>query len=442
MSWVFRVRLCAWLVALGAWSGATPAAQTGGQVTDIDARAEALEAKLVAWRRDFHQHPELGNREERTAGIIAAHLRSLGLEVRTQVAKTGVVGVLRGGLPGPTIALRTELDALPVDEQVDVPFKSTVRTAYAGQQVGVMHACGHDLHMAIFMGAAEMLAAMRDRLAGTIIFLAQPAEEGPPPGEEGGAPLVIKEGVLQRESVKAIFGLHVFPFPVGSINVRPNGLMAAADIVRIRVQGRQTHGALPWAGVDPVVVAAQIVLGLQAVVSRQSDLTKAPAVVSIGLIQGGNRWNILPDVVLLEGTVRTFDPAMQDAIHQRITQTAEHIATASGATAAVEFERRTPVTWNDAALTARMAPTLQRVAGARFNGNVQVTTTGEDFAFYQKNIPGLFFFLGITPEGVDPASTAPNHSPLFAPDERALVTGLRAMVSLAVDYLSQEQGRR
>jgi amidohydrolase len=420
----------------------TPAAAGDGAPaavhTEVDRRAQAMHDTLVAWRRDFHQHPELGNRETRSAGVIADHLRALGLEVLTGIAHTGVVGVLRGGRPGPTVALRADMDALPVVEQTDLPFASTVRTTYGGQEVGVMHACGHDLHMAILMGTASVLSAMRAQIPGVVQFVFQPAEEGPPPGERGGASLMIEQGVLTREKVSAIFGLHVFPFEVGGIRFKPEGLMAAGDIVRIRVEGRQTHGALPWAGVDPVVVASQIVLGLQTVVSRQIDLTRAPAVLSIGRVQGGTRWNIVPEDVTLEGTMRTFDPEMQRDMHERIRRTAEQIASSAGAKAAVTIETVTPVTWNDAALTARMTDSLRRVAAGPFDPTADVTTTAEDFAFYQKAVPGLFFFLGVTPKDADPSTVFPNHSPRFYADEGALVTGVRALASVALDYLAQE----
>lgn len=402
----------------------------------IDQAAAALQPKLVTWRRDFHQHPELSNREFRTSKVVAAHLTALGLEVKTGVAKTGVVGVLRGGKPGPVVALRADMDGLPVKEEVDLPFKSTAVGEYNGRQVPVMHACGHDMHMAILMGAAEVLTAMKADLAGTVVLIFQPAEEGAPDGEEGGADVMVAEGVLDNPKVDAIFGLHVFPYRVGQMVVRPEGIMAASDTVQITVRGRQTHGALPWGGVDPIVVAAQVVLGLQTIISRQSDITRAPAVLTLGIFDGGVRANIIPDEVKLEGTIRTFDPAMQDAIHERITRTATKIAESAGATAEVTITRSNPVTWNDRALTERMASSLRRVSPVGFEDNTQVTTTAEDFSHYQKKVPGMFFFLGVTPEGTDPATAARNHSPRFFSDEGALVPGVRAMASLAVDYLA------
>ena len=400
----------------------------------IDRAAAQAEPKVIAWRRDFHQNPELGNREVRTSRIVADHLRGLGLDVRTNVARTGVVGVLRGGKPGPVVALRADMDALPVTEELDLPFKSTVRTEYNGRQVGVMHACGHDAHMAILMGAAEVLAGMKADLAGTVVFLFQPAEEGAPSGEEGGAEVMVAEGALDNPKVEAVFGLHVFPHEAGSIFVRPGGFMAGGDTIRITVHGRQTHGAMPWDGVDPIVVSAQIVLGLQTIVSRQANLTTAPAVVTLGVIQGGNRSNIIPDEVRLEGTMRTFDQAMRTDIQERVRRTATGIAQSAGTTADVTFVPGNVITFNDPALTARMLPTLKRVATAGFEPNAPVSMTSEDFSQYQRKVPGVFFHLGVTPKGADPAKVEPNHSPRFFVDESALVVGVRALANLVVDY--------
>jgi amidohydrolase len=406
---------------------------------EIDRRATQVQPKVVAWRRDLHEHPELGNREFRTAKIVADHLKALGLEVKTEVGKTGVVGVLRGGRPGRVVALRADMDALPVAEEVDLPFKSKVKSTYAGQEVGVMHACGHDNHVAILMGAAEVLAGMRAQIPGTVKFFFQPAEEGPPPGERGGAELLIEEGAMDNPKVDAVFGLHVFPFEVGTIAVRPAGLMASSDQVRIVVRGRQTHGALPWNGVDPIVVASQIVTSLQAIVSRQVDLTTTPAVVTIGSIHGGVRYNIVPDSVYMIGTVRTFDMKVREQIHAAIKRTADGIASAAGATALVEISGAAPVTYNDPALTDRMRPTLERVVGRAKLVTAQQTTTAEDFALYGQKAPSMFFFLGITPKGADPATVAPNHSPRFFADEGALLPGVRAMTNLVFDYLGGAQ---
>ncbi len=421
-------------------TGAVQPARSEDRVAElrrqVDRHAEELVPKVVAWRRDFHQHPELGNREVRTSKIVAEHLRSLGLDVRTNVAHTGVVGVLRGGLPGPVVALRADMDALPVTEETDLPFKSTVRAEYNGREVGVMHACGHDGHTAMLMGAAEVLSRLRAELPGTVVFLFQPAEEGAPAGEEGGAEVMVREGALDNPKVDAIFGLHVFPFVAGGIRVRAGGFMAASDTLRIRVRGRQTHGALPWEGVDPIVVASQIVLGLQTIVSRQANLTTAPAAITIGIFQAGNRSNIIPDEALLEGTIRTFDETMRKDIHERIRRTAARIAEAAGATAETRISIGNPVTYNDPDLTRRMTPSLERVAAGTFEPDAPPTTTAEDFSIYQQKVPGVYFFLGVAPEGVDPAGLEPNHSPRFVLNEDALVTGVRALSSVAVDYLA------
>lgn len=412
-------------------------AQSSRLDAEVDRRAALVQGKVVAWRRDIHEHPELSNRETRTADLVAQHLRSLGLEVRTGVAHTGVIGVLRGGKPGPVVALRADMDALPVTEEVDVPFASRVRTTYNGQDVGVMHACGHDTHVAMLMGVAEVLAGMRADLPGTVKFIFQPAEEGAPAGERGGAALMIEEGALDDPKPSAIFGLHVFPYTAGEIRYRPGGIMAGADAFRIVVRGRQTHGALPWAGIDPVVVASQIVLGLQTITSRQIDLTTAPAIVTVGAINGGVRFNIIPDSVVMLGTIRTFDNAMRSDIHQRVRRTAESIAQSAGATAQVVIDSTTAVTYNDPALTERILPSLREVAGASHVALATPTTTAEDFSRYQQRIPGVFFFLGIVPPGTDPAKAAPNHSPRFYVDEAALPVGVRALAHVAVDYLSR-----
>ena len=414
-------------------------AQASRLDSEVDRRAAQVQGKVVAWRRDIHAHPELSNRETRTADLVAQHLRSLGLEVRTGVAHTGVIGVLRGGKPGAVVALRADMDALPVTEEVDVPFASKVRATYNGQEVGVMHACGHDTHVAMLMGVAEVLAGMRNDLPGTVKFIFQPAEEGAPAGERGGAALMIEEGALDDPKPSAIFGLHVFPYPAGEIRYRPGGIMAAADAFRIVVRGRQTHGALPWAGIDPIVVASQIVLGLQTITSRQVDLTTAPAVVTVGAINGGIRFNIIPDSVVMLGTIRTFDTAMRSDIHLRVRRTAESIAQSAGGTAQVVIDSATAVTYNDPELTEKILPTLREVAGASHVALGTPVTTAEDFSRYQQRIPGVFFFLGITPPGTDPAKAAPNHSPRFYVDEAALPVGVRAMAHLAVDYLSRRR---
>ncbi|MGE3616850.1 MAG: amidohydrolase, partial [Gemmatimonadales bacterium] len=382
-----------------------------------------------------HEHPELGNSEIRTAKLVADHLRSLGIEVTTGVAKTGVVGVLRGGRPGPVVALRADMDALPVTEQVDLPFKSTVRTTYNGMDVGVMHACGHDNHVAILMGVAEVLAGMRSMLPGTVKFFFQPAEEGPPAGERGGASLMVEEGALKDPRPDAIFGLHVWPAPVGSISYRAGGAMAAADGLRIVVRGRQTHGALPWGGVDPIVVSSQIILGLQTIASRQIDVTAAPAIITVGMIQGGNRGNIIPDSVVMLGTIRTFDEGMRKEIHDRVKRTAEDIAAAGGATAEVSIPGGGLVTYNDPGLMEQMLPTLKRTAGDAGISQINPVTGSEDFPAFTREIPGLYYFLGVLPKGQDPATAPRNHSPYFFADEAGLPVGVRSMANLAVDFL-------
>jgi amidohydrolase len=403
----------------------------------IDAAAAVLEAKVIGWRRDFHQHPELSNREVRTSGVVAAHLRSLGLTVKTGIAHTGVVALLDSGKPGPVIALRADMDALPVAEEVDLPFASRQRTTFNGQEVGIMHACGHDCHVAILMGVAELFAGAKAQLTGCIKFIFQPAEEGAPAGEEGGAALMIRQGVLDNPKPDVIFGLHVFAgVETGMIAYRPGPAMASSDRMRITVHGRQTHGALPWRGVDPIVISSQIVLGLQSIVSRQVDVTLEPAVVTIGAIRGGVRDNIIPDEVEMLGTVRTFDENMRSDIHIRIRNTVEHIARSAGASAELHFDNAYPVTVNDIALTERMVPTLQRVAGRDKVFVGQKITGCEDFSYYQQKIPGFYYFVGITPKGVERKLSAPNHSPRFFVDESGLMLGVRSLAHLTLDYMA------
>jgi amidohydrolase len=402
----------------------------------IEARAAALEAAVIAWRRDLHQHPELGNREFRTAGIVAAHLKSLGFdEVRTGVAHTGVVGLLQGGKPGPVVALRADMDALPVTEFNGLPFRSLVRTRWNGEEVGVMHACGHDCHVAILMAVASLLAGCREQLAGSVKFIFQPAEEMPPAGEDGGAKMMVAEGALENPRPGAIFGLHVTSQqPVGQVGWRSGPTMASSDYFRIDVRGRQTHGAAPWLGVDPIVTAAQIVLGLQTIVSRTQDIAHEPAVVTIGVIKGGVRENIIPDAVEMRGTIRTFSEAMRDDIHERVTTLSEAIARGSRASCQVCVQKNYPVTVNDPALTAAMLPTLSRVAGAGL-AHIDKITGSEDFSFFQREVPGLFVFLGVTSPGIDPKTAPPNHSPLFVADEAGLLLGVKLLAHLACDWL-------
>jgi amidohydrolase len=358
------------------------------------------------------------------------------MEVRTEVAHTGVVGVLRGGKKGPVVALRADMDALPVTEEVDIPFASKERSTYNGQDVGVMHACGHDAHVAILMGAAELLAGMRDQIPGTVKFIFQPAEEGAPTGEEGGAELMVREKALENPKVDAIFGLHVTSrHETGEIGYRPGSLLAAVDALKIKVTGRQTHGAYPWLGVDPIVVSSQIILALQTIPSRQLDVTVAPSIVTIGSIHGGVRGNIIPDYVEMIGTLRALDESMRDDIHQRVRHTAQTIAAAAGASAEVTITRGYPVTYNDPALSERMLPTLQRAAGSEKVLSIPAVLGAEDFAFFQKEVPGLFVFIGTRPKGVTAAEAAPNHSPRFYIDESGLPLGVRTLSMLALDYL-------
>lgn len=426
----FRLRLVPLLLAPALALPAQQKPATDPLAREIETRMADAMPKVIAWRRDIHQHPELSFEETRTSALVAAHLRALGLEVHAPVGRTGVVGVLRGGRPGPVVALRADMDALPVTEQVDLPFKSTVRTMYNGAEVGVMHACGHDNHVAILMGVAEVLAGMKARIPGTVKFIFQPAEEG-----LGGAKAMIADGALADPRPSAIFGLHVFPGELGSISTRPGGLLAAADGLDIIVKGRQTHGSAPWSGVDPIVVSAQIILGLQTIASRQINVTAAPGVITVGMIQGGNRGNIIPDSVVMVGTIRTFDPAMRAEIHTRITRTAQDIARSAGATAQVRISTGGLITQNDATLLDQMTPTLQRTAGEGGFKIVNPITGSEDFPEFTREIPGVFFMLGGTPRGADPATQPANHSPLFFVDEGALPTGVRALANLAVDYL-------
>src|SRR5512145_932804 len=367
---------------------------------EIDQRAAALEQQLIAWRRHVHQHPELSNREVMTGRTVAAHLEALGLQPQTQVAYTGVVALLDSGRPGSVVALRADMDALPVTEEVDLPFASKARSTYNGQEVGVMHACGHDCHVAILMGVAALLTGMKDRLQGKVKLIFQPAEEGPPTGEEGGAALMIKQGVLEDPPPEVIFGLHVYAgVQTGRIAYRPGPAMASGDRIHIVVRGSQTHAALPWRGIDPIVVSSQMIMALQTIVSRRVDVTLEPAVVSIGSIRGGVRDNIIPDEVEMLGTMRTFDETMRAEIQSRVRTIVDHVARSAGATGEVFFDNPYPVTYNDESLTERMLPTLKRVAGDH-NVFLSPKITGyEDFSYYQQRVPGFFYFIGITSKG-------------------------------------------
>jgi len=403
-----------------------------------DLMAEKLESKVVEWRRDFHQHPELSNREFKTAEKVAGHLRSLGMEVKTGVAKTGVIGILKGGKPGPIIGLRADMDALPVVERVDVPFKSVAKSTYNGEEVGVMHACGHDTHVAILMGAAEVLSKMRSELAGTVVFIFQPAEEGAPEGEEGGAELMVKEGVLDNPKIEAMFGLHInSQTEVGKITYRPGGTMAASDWFYISVHGKQTHGSQPWSGVDPIVVSAEIIQGLQTIASRQMDITEQPVVVTVGKIVSGVRANIIPELAEMVGTIRTLDTAMQRKIHQKIKLTAEKIAESAGARAEVRIENKTPITYNNPALTAKMLPSLQEVAGKEKVEEIKARTGAEDFGFFAQKVPSFYFFLGGMPKGKKKEDAAAHHTPDFYIDESGMKLGVRAFCYLVLDYFGK-----
>ena len=418
-----------------------PEATLGSLKTQIDSRADAIETQVVAWRRHLHENPELGNREFKTAEYILAHLKKFSnLDIRSNVAFTGIVATLKGGKPGPVIALRADMDALPVVERVQLPYASKVRSTYNKQDVGVMHACGHDTHVAMLMAAAELLSGMQKDIRGTIVFLFQPAEEGAPEGEEGGAKLMVREGCLDNPKVEAIFGLHINSgTEVGRINYKPAGAMAASDELRIKIKGKQTHGASPWNGVDPIVVSAQVINGLQTIVSRQMDLTNEAAVITIGKINGGVRNNIIPEEVEMVGTIRTLDNKMQDNIHARIKLTAEKIAESMGATAEVVIRRGNPVTYNDPALTDMMLPTMKEVAGESNVKLVHATTGAEDFSFYAQKVPGLFLFLGGMTKGLDPSLAMPHHTPDFFIDDSGMKLGVRTLCYLALDYAEKKK---
>lgn len=405
--------------------------------TELDADYKAIEPKLIEWRRHFHEHPELSNREFKTAEKIAAHLTALGIDVQTGVAKTGVVGLLKGDHPGKVIALRADIDALPVTERNDLSFKSTVETEFMGTKTGVMHACGHDTHTAILMGVAEIISKNKDKIKGTVKFIFQPAEEGPPPGEEGGAKLMIKEGVLENPKVDAIFGLHInSATPVGTIKYKPGGIMAAVERFVIEVKGKQTHGSQPWLGVDPILISAKIIDGLQTIVSRELDLTEEAAVITVGKITSGVRFNIIPENAELIGTVRSLDPDMKSKIIKRMTEVTETIAKAYGGEASITFENQTSITYNDPDLTAAILPTLQKVAGTEHVVLTKAATISEDFSYFQEVVPGHYFFLG----GMTPGNTEafPHHTPDFIIDESGMILGVKAMTQLAIDFLEMQ----
>jgi amidohydrolase len=401
----------------------------------LDQNAKEIEQKIIEWRRYFHQYPELSNQEVKTATKIAEHLKSLGLEVKTGVARTGVVGLLKTGKPGPVIALRADMDALPVTERNSLPFASKEKAIFNEKETGVMHACGHDSHMAILMAVAEVLSKNKNDLKGTVKFIFQPAEEGAGT-TPGGARMMIEEGVLEDPKVDVVFGLHIqSTVPAGTIAYRPGGLMAAPDFFIIKVKGKGAHGSTPWDGVDPIVVGAQIVMGLQTIISRQTELTKEPAVITIGRFNSGIRENIIPEEAVMSGTIRTFDKKMQADIYQRMKTTAENIAESSGATAEVTINPGSPVTYNDLALTEKMIPSLQRAAGKENTKQVNPVTMGEDFSFFQEKVPGLFFFIGGMAPGTDPKKAPIHHTPDFMIDESGFGTGVKALLNLTTDYM-------
>lgn len=416
----------------------SPVSAQANMKRQVDQMADAIEPSVIAWRRDFHQNPELSNREFKTAEKVAAHLRTLGLEVRTGVAKTGVVGILKGGKPGPVVGLRADMDALPVLERLDLPFKSRVQSEYNGEKVDVMHACGHDTHVAILMGVAEILSKMKAQLAGTVVFVFQPAEEGPPGDEEGGAPLMIKEGLLTDTKMEVMFGLHInSQTEVGKIRYRAGGMMAASDWFNITVHGKQSHGSAPWSGIDPIVVSAEIIQGLQTIVSRQVNLTEFPAVITVGKISSGVRANIIPELAEMVGTIRTLDTAMQHLIHQKMERTVVKIAESAGATAEIHIDNKTPVTYNDPALTAWALPSLQEAAGAANVSERKPMTGAEDFGFFAQKIPCFYFFLGGMPKGGDEKNAPSHHTPDFYIDESGMKLGVKSFCYLVLDYFSK-----
>ncbi|HJR72551.1 MAG TPA: amidohydrolase [Luteimonas sp.] len=425
-------------LVLAAFAALIPIAPRA-DAADTEVLAAKVDAQVLAWRRDIHQHPELGNRETRTAKLVADHLRKLGLQPKTGVAHTGVTAVLKGGKPGPRIALRADMDALPVTERNALPFASKATTTFRGETVGVMHACGHDAHTSILMGVAEALVSMKAELPGEVLFVFQPAEEGPPDGERGGAPLMLEQGLFADFKPDAVFGLHVFStLNAGQIGLRAGPTMAASDRFELTVKGRQTHGSRPWSGVDPIVATAQIIGNAQTIVSRQMDISKQPVVVTFGAIKGGVRHNIIPDQVQTIGTIRTFDEGMRQDVFVRLKNVAEHVAAAHGATveAKIPLEAEgNPVTYNDPALTARMRPSLEKIAGAQNVVDMPLVMGSEDFSYYAKRAPALFFFVGATPQGQDALKAPSNHSPEFFLDESTLKLGVRAMLQVSLDYL-------
>ncbi len=408
--------------------------------TEINSQADKILDEVIKTRRELHQIPELGNREFKTASFIEKRLRALGLEVRTKVAKTGVVAILKGGLPGPVIGLRADIDGLPVTERAEIPYKSNEKAEYNGQTVGVMHACGHDTHTAMLLRTAEVLTKMKDKVRGTVVFIFQPAEEGPPAGEEGGAALMVKEGVMDNPKIDAIFGIHInSATEIGKIKWKSGSVMAAADWFTIKIKGKQTHGAAPWGGVDPITTAAQIINGLQMIVSRQSDLTKAPVIITVGKINGGVRENIVPEELTMAGTIRTLDDWMQKDVHRRVKQTAESIAASVGATVEVTIDTKTLVTYNTPELVQQMLPSLQKAIGKENVIENEWTTGAEDFSYYRLKAPAFFFFVGGMPKGMDPRKAFPHHTPDFFIDDSRLDVGIKAFCNIVFDYKKTEK---
>ncbi|TVZ14047.1 amidohydrolase [Maribacter sp. MAR_2009_72] len=411
------------------------------QGPNLDKDYKAIEDKVIEWRREIHQNPELGNREFKTAEKIAKHLKALGIKVQTGIAHTGVVGILKGDLPGKVVALRADIDALPVTERNDLPYKSNVTSEFMGEKVGVMHACGHDTHTAILMGVAEVMSKNKDKIKGTVKFIFQPAEEGPPPGEEGGALLMVKEGVMNNPKVDAIFGLHInSQTPVNTIKYKSGGTMAAAQSFTIKVMGKQSHGSQPWSGVDPILISAKIIDGLQTIISRETDLTNEAAVITVGKIKSGVRFNIIPESAEMIGTIRTLDYDMKDKLNKRMVEMVSTIAKAYGGEATCEIKDATDITYNNPELVEQMLPTIKRVAGEP-NVSIQKAVTGaEDFSYFQREAPGFFFFLG----GMTPGNTKsyPHHTPDFLIDDSGLLLGVRTLTEMSLDYLNSDKTPR
>ncbi len=409
--------------------------------TNLDKSVATVKSKVIEWRRDFHQNPELSNREFRTQAKVAAHLTSLGIQLK-KMAKTGIVGILKGGKPGPVIGLRADMDALPVIERVNLPYKSTKIDTFNNQKVGVMHACGHDAHTAMLMGAAEVLASMKNEIAGTVVFLFQPAEEGAPEGEEGGAPLMVKDGALDDPKVDVIFGMHInSAIPAGDLRYKSGAFMASADAFKIKIRGKSSHGSQPWLGVDPIYISAQIIEGLQSIVSRQSDLTKAPVVITVGAIHSGVRFNIIPEDAEMIGTIRNLDSSIRKSVLKKIESTATTIAAMHGAVAEVQIDNKTLVTYNHPDLVKLMIPTLEKSAGAENVSEMNWVTGAEDFSFYQDKIPGFFFYFGGMPRGSDPGKAPPHHTPDFFIDDSKLDVGVKTFVQLVFDYARLKGGK-